>query len=72
MEGMRTQREKMDRLRDLAAKAKAGPLADLELAERDLLRKEYIAACKADFAATLANLYVLDAEGREQKLSKKP
>ena len=39
-----------------------------ELQERDLLRKEYIAACKADFANTLNNTYVVDKHGHKRKL----
>ncbi len=62
------EREKINRLNELAAKAKKESLSAEELQERDLLRKEYIAACKADFANTLNNTYVVDKHGHKRKL----
>ena len=62
------EREKINRLNELAAKAKKESLSAEELQERDLLRKEYIAACKADFANTQNNTYVVDKRGHKRKL----
>ncbi len=40
------ERTKIDRINELARKAKAGILTDEEQVERDRLRAEYIESCK--------------------------
>ena len=39
-----------------------------ELAERDQLRKEYIASVKQNLTAQLDNTYLVDAQGNKRKL----
>ena len=62
---------KIERLNQLAKKAKAEGLTDLELAERDQLRKEYIAAFRGNLEAQLENIIVVKPDGSQEKLPKK-
>lgn len=53
------ERKKIDRINELAHKVKAGEaLTPEELAERDALRKEYLAAIRANFKATLDSIEI--------------
>lgn len=61
---------RIERLNQLAKKAKAETLTSLELAERDLLRKEYIAAFKSNLKATLDNTVIVDKDGNRRSLRK--
>lgn len=61
---------KIERLNELAKKAKNTTLSDEELAERDILRKEYIASFKANLKATLDNVVIVDKEGNRKSLRK--
>lgn len=61
---------KILRLNELAKKAKAGTLTSLELAERDELRKEYIAAFRSNLKATLDNTVIVDQHGNRRSLRK--
>lgn len=56
------------RINELARKAKTEPLTEEELAERDALRKEYIAAVKRNLTAQLDNTYLVDEHGNKRKL----
>ncbi len=58
-------------INELAAKAKAGPLTDEELAERDKLRRIYIDSVKASLVGQLENTYLVDPDGTKHKLEKK-
>ncbi|MCE5196802.1 MAG: DUF896 domain-containing protein [Negativicutes bacterium] len=62
---------KIERLNQLAKKAKAEGLTEAELAERDLLRKQYIAAYRSNLEAQLENIVVLKPDGSQEKLPKK-
>ncbi len=62
--------EKIDRINELAHKAKAEGLTEAETAERDALRKEYIAAVRASLTGQLDNTYIVDKKGKH-KLKKK-
>ncbi len=53
-------RKKIDRINELAKKAKAVGLTDEEIAERDVLRKEYLAAIRENFRQTLENIEIVD------------
>ncbi len=44
---------KIDRINELARKAKADGLSEEEIAERDVLRKEYIASVRRNFESQL-------------------
>jgi len=64
------ERSRIDRLNELAKKAKADTLTILELAERENLRKEYIAAFRSDLKATLDNTVIVDKDGNRKSLRK--
>lgn len=60
------------RLNELAKKYKSGvPLTEAELAERDALRKEYVAAFRESLRAQLDNTYIETPDGRKTKLRPK-
>ena len=54
---------KIDRINALAKKAKTVGLNERETAERDALRKEYLAEMRASFKAQLDSTYVQTADG---------
>jgi uncharacterized protein YnzC (UPF0291/DUF896 family) len=62
---------KLNRINELAALAKLRPLTEEELAERDLLRKEYIAEWRQGAIQVLENTYVVGPDGKKRKLQKK-
>lgn len=61
----------IDRINELARKAKSVGLTPEETEERDKLRKAYIAAYRASLRAQLENTYIVDNEGNERKLPHK-
>lgn len=64
--------KKIDRINELARRVKAGEaLTAEELAERDVLRKEYIASVKASLTGHLDNTYIVEPDGTKHKLPKK-
>ena len=66
------EQKKIDRINELARRVKAGDaLTPEELAERDALRKEYIASVKASLTGQLDNTYFVDPDGTKHKLKKK-
>ena len=65
------EQKKIDRINELARKAKAGGLTDEETAERDALRREYIDAVKANLTAQLDNTYIQTPDGKKRKLERK-
>ena len=64
--------KKIDRINELARKAK-GPagLTPEETAERDALRREYVAAVKASLTAQLDDTYIQYPDGSRRKLEKR-
>lgn len=70
------EKSKIDRINALAKKAKAIGLTERETAERDALRKEYLADMRAAFKQQLDSTYVQTADGAKipyaeyEKLSK--
>lgn len=64
------EKSRIERLNELAKKAKSDSLTSSELAERDQLRKEYIAAFRANLKATLDNTVVVDPDGNRRSLRK--
>ena len=62
---------KIDRINELARLAKERPLTEEELAERDVLRKEYLAAWRESTIAVLENTYIQTPDGVKHKLKKK-
>jgi Uncharacterized protein conserved in bacteria len=63
--------EKILRINELAKKKKDTGLTDAEAAEQAELRKEYLEAFKANMQATLDNVYILNEDGTEEKLTPK-
>ncbi len=60
--------ERVKRINELAHKAKTVGLTEEELAERDRLRKEYLAAFRANLTSQLDNTYIVDPQGNKRKL----
>ena len=63
--------KKIDRINELARKAKVQELTPEELGERAQLRNEYIAAYKRNLVATLENVRLVDEKGNKSPLRKK-
>lgn len=66
------EQEKIDRINELAKKAKTPEgLTPEETAERDDLRKEYVASVRANLTAQLDNTFIVEPDGTKHKLGKK-
>ena len=65
------EKEKIDRINELARKRKAEGLTEMELFEHDALRKEYIAGFRANMQALLENVQVKEPDGTLHPLQKK-
>ena len=63
--------ERIDRINQLARKAKAEGLTPEETAERDELRREYIAAVKASLQANLDHTFLVDEKGNKRPLPRR-
>ncbi len=63
--------KKIDRINELARKAKVQELTAEEAEERAQLRAEYIAAYKRNLVAALENVRVVDDKGNKSKLKKR-
>ena len=63
---------KLNRINELAALAKERELTEEEKAERDALRKEYIAEWRRGAEQVLENTYIIGPDGVKRKLEKKP
>ena len=63
--------EHIDRINELARKAKAEGLTTEETEERDALRKAYITDFRASLQSHLDNTYIVDKNGNKTKLQKK-
>ena len=64
--------EKIDRINELARKAKTPEgLTPEQLAERDVLRREYIDSYKRSLIGQLDNTYIQYPDGSKKKLEKK-
>lgn len=64
-------REKIDRINQLAHKAKNEELSAEEMVEREALRQEYLAAVRANLRASCDNIYIVDKDCSKNKLQKK-
>ena len=63
--------EVIERINQLAKKAKAEGLTDEETTERDKLRRIYIDSVKASLIGHLDNTYIVRPDGTKEKLGKK-
>lgn len=66
------EQSKIDRINELARKAKVTELSPEEQAERQQLRQEYIAAFRASLTSQLDNTYIAEPDGSTRKLSRTP
>ncbi len=65
------EQKKIDRINELARKAKAEGLTAEELKERDALRREYIDSVKASLVGQLENTYIQRPDGSKEKIKRK-
>lgn len=65
------EQHKIDRINELARKAKAGHLTPAEQKERDILRREYIDSVVGSLKGQLDHTYIVDSKGNKTKLRKK-
>lgn len=63
--------KRIDRINELARKAKVQELTPEETEERAQLRAEYIAAYKRNLVAALESVRVVDGKGNKSPLKKK-
>ena len=63
--------KKIDRINELARKARAGGLTPAEEEERAVLRREYIDSVVGSLESQLESTYLVDEKGRKRKLRKK-
>ncbi len=65
------EQKKIDRINELAKKAKTVGLTEEEIAERDILRREYIDSFKRSLTGQLDNMYIVDEKGNKTKVERK-
>lgn len=65
------EKEKIDRINELARKKKATGLTEQEAAEHAVLRQEYLDAFRENMRLVLENTYVQQPDGTKTKLQKK-
>ena len=65
------EQKKIDRINELARKAKSEGLTPEETLERDALRREYIDSVVGSLKSHLDNTYIMDEKGNKTKLQKK-
>ena len=61
----------IDRINELARKAKTEGLTEEEIKERDILRRAYIDSFKASLVGQLENTYIVDEKGNKKKVQRK-
>ena len=65
------EQSRIDRINELARKAKAEGLTAAEIEERAALRQEYLNAVMRNARDVLENTYIVDEKGNKTKLRKK-
>ena len=63
--------ERLKRINELAKKSKTVGLTEEEIRERDVLRKEYLAAFRQNMMQQLDNVIIVDEDGNQRKLERK-
>ena len=63
--------EQIDRINELAHKAKSVGLTPEETEERDILRRAYIDSVLGNLRGQLDNTYIVDEQGNKRKLKEK-
>ena len=61
----------IDRINELARKAKTEGLTEWEMEERAVLRRAYIDSVLGSLKSQLDNTYLVDEKGNKEKLKKK-
>ena len=61
----------IDRINELARKAKTEGLTEWEMEERAVLRRAYIDSVLGNLQSQLDNTYIVDEKGNKEKLKKK-
>ena len=64
------EQSRIDRINELAKKAKTVGLTPEEDAERAQLRQEYLAAVRQNLRAQLDNTFIVDEDGNKRPLRK--
>ena len=64
------EKEKIERINELARKSKLEPLTEQEKAEQAELRQQYIKEIRASFGATLDNTVIQYPNGTRKSLKK--
>ena len=62
------EQSRIDRINELARKAKAEGLTAAEIEERAVLRRAYIDSVVGDLRQQLDNTYIVDSKGNKRKL----
>lgn len=65
------EQSKIDRINELARKARAEGLTPEEKQEQQALRQEYIAAFRASMVSELDSLVIVDEHGNHRKIKPK-
>ena len=65
------EQKKIDRINELARKAKTEGLTEQETEERAVLRRKYIDSVLGPLKGHLDNTYIMDEQGNKEKLKKK-
>ncbi len=65
------EQEKINRINELAKKAREAELTEAEKAEQKALREEYIASFRASLTGVLSNTYIQTPDGKKIKVEKK-
>ena len=65
------EKTKLDRINELARLAKERELTPQELAERDTLRREYVAEWRRGAEQILESTYIQTPDGKKHKLQKR-
>jgi len=63
--------EQIDRINELARKAKAAGLTEEEKAEQAVLRRAYIDSVLGNLRGQLDHTYIVDEQGNKRKLKEK-
>jgi len=63
--------EKIERINELARKAKSVGLTAEEIVERDALRKEYLKGFRENMEAVLAGVVIQEKDGTKHALTRK-
>ena len=66
------EKEKLNRINELARKSKTEPLSQEELAEQKALREEYLQEIRLSFGAMLDNTVIQYPDGSRKSLRKDP